>query len=101
MTATEKRQTFELLQRDGPVMVHLDARRPGVQVPKHFAGAVWLRLNFNLPRGAGDLVVNDWGVSELLCFGGTWQTARVPWSAIFGVSVPGSPETLQPDESDS
>ena len=89
MPSTEEKQScLRNLADQGVVMVHLDARRPGVRVPDYLKTQEWLRLNFNHVKGRADLVVNDWGVRETLRFNGSWFPVSVPWSAIFAVSLP-------------
>lgn len=74
---------------EGQVMVHLDPRRDGVQVPGHLASDAVLRLNiaygFNLPS----LEVDDEGVYAVLSFGGRDFGCWLPWESIFAVTLPG------------
>lgn len=87
-TPAEKQLALSQLMEKGVVMLHLDARRPGVRVPDHLKRESWLRLNFNHSKGKGDLQVNDWGVRETLRFNGQWTPVAVPWSAVFAISLP-------------
>jgi stringent starvation protein B len=87
-TPAEKQQSLATLMEKGVVMLHLDARRPGVRVPEHLKAQSWLRLNFNHQKGKGDIQVNDWGLRETLRFNGQWSAVAVPWSAIFAISLP-------------
>lgn len=84
----EKQSVLGTLLEKGVVMLHLDARRPGVRVPDYLKNETWLRLNFNHAKGRADLVVNDWGIRETLRFQGAWFPVSVPWSAVFAMSLP-------------
>lgn len=70
----------------GMTQIHLDARRPGVLVPKKFVGSVHLVLNLSYRFDPPDLTVNDWGVRETLSFGGERFTIGVPWSALYAIA---------------
>lgn len=82
----------------GHVMVHLDARAPGVVVPGLNAKNEVLKLNFGHWRGRGDLMVDEWGIKETLRFDGVWHEVEVPWGAIYGFSADGC-ENVVYDES--
>ena len=84
-TKEKKLHLEEALER-GVSMIHLDARRPGVVVPKNLKVDHHLRLNLSWRYNPPDLTLSEWGVRETLSFGGTpWQIA-VPWSAIFAIT---------------
>jgi stringent starvation protein B len=70
----------------GMTQVHLDARRPGVLVPRKFAQDHHLVLNVSYRFDPPDLTVNEWGVRETLSFGGERFTVGIPWSAIYAVA---------------
>lgn len=70
----------------GMTQLHLDARRPGVLVPKKFLGDHHLVLNVSYRFDPPDLSVNDWGVRETLSFGGERFTVGVPWSALYAIA---------------
>ncbi len=90
-TAEKRRRLEEALAR-GIVMIHLDARHAGVQVPSRFAGDFHLRLNLSLRYDPPDLATNDWGVRETLGFGGEAFRVAVPWPAIFAITGADSEE---------
>lgn len=79
-----KQELLESLLERGMVMVTLDARRPGVDVPAQFTSDPRLRLNlsyrFQLP-----LELNEWGVRAVLTFGGVPHACKIPWNAIYQV----------------
>lgn len=70
----------------GMTQIHLDARRPGVLVPKKFLGDHHLVLNLSYRFDPPDLTVNEWGVRETLSFGGERFTIGVPWSALYAIA---------------
>jgi stringent starvation protein B len=77
-----KQELLESLLERGMVMVTLDARRPGVDVPAQFSSDPRLRLNlswrFQLP-----LEVNAWGVHAVLTFGGRPHACKIPWNSVY------------------
>ncbi|MCI0571582.1 MAG: ClpXP protease specificity-enhancing factor SspB [Myxococcaceae bacterium] len=82
----EKKERLLAALDGGMVMIHLDARRPGVVVPAHLKEEVHLRLNLSYKFDPADLSVGDWGVRCTLSFGGSRATVAVPWSALFAVA---------------
>ncbi|MFY2558247.1 ClpXP protease specificity-enhancing factor SspB [Corallococcus terminator] len=70
----------------GMVMIHLDARRPGVLVPAALRGEAHLRLNLSYRFDPPDLTVTEWGVRCTLSFSGSRFTVAVPWSALFAIA---------------
>jgi stringent starvation protein B len=77
-----KREILERLLDRGMVMVTLDARRPGVDVPSRFQEEPQLRLNLS-HRFGQPMDVNDWGVHATLTFSGVPHACKLPWSAIY------------------
>jgi stringent starvation protein B len=86
LRSEEKRQQLERSLERGAVIIHLDARRPGVIVPARFRQDFHLRLNLSLRFDPPDLSVGEWGVRETLGFGGVRFAVAVPWSAIFAIT---------------
>ena len=83
--APSKRSLLERLLDQGMVMVHLDARRDGVDVPGEFRGEADLRLNFSYRFSHGDLALGEDEVNATLNFSGGPYRCEVPLSAIFAV----------------
>jgi stringent starvation protein B len=80
-------------------MIHLDARRPGVLVPKEFQQEAHLRLNLSYRFDPPDITVSDWGVRSTLSFSGSRFKIAVPWSAIFAITSHATQEnSLYPDD---
>jgi stringent starvation protein B len=84
----EKRSVVDAMLKDGPVLLHLDARRAGVRVPTHLASdpALVLRIGYSLSPAIPDLVVGEDGVRATLTFRGVPHACEVPWSALFAVT---------------
>jgi stringent starvation protein B len=84
----EKRSVVDAMLKDGPVLLHLDARRPGVKVPAGLADdpALVLRVGYTLSPPIPDLVVDEEGVRATLTFRGVPHGCVVPWSALFAVT---------------
>ena len=83
--APSKRSLLERLLDQGMVMVHLDARREGVDVPGTFRPEADLRLNFSYRFAHGDLALGDDEISATLNFDRGPYRCEVPLSAIFAV----------------
>jgi len=96
----------ELLEY-GKVMVHLDARRSGVEVPRDFGGDSHLRLNLSHHFGYSDFVVDESSARCSLSFGGQPFFCVLPWNAVFAMTSHREPlgylwpEDLPPELSNS
>jgi stringent starvation protein B len=86
MRVPGKKQTLLAYLKTGVAMVHLDARRPGVVVPKQFVGDAHLRLNLSYRYSIPDLIIDDRRVQATLSFGGRPFACVLPWEAIFGIT---------------
>jgi len=84
----EKRSVVDAMLKDGPVLLHLDARRAGVKVPPDLAGdpALVLRIGHNLTPAIPDLTLDEDGVRATLTFRGVPHACVVPWTALFAVT---------------
>jgi stringent starvation protein B len=82
-----KRSTLEKLLRDGPVLVHLDPRRPGVEVPPQHRGEprLVLRFGYGLTPPILDLNLEEQCLSGTLTFRGVPHRCVIPWPAVFAV----------------
>ena len=95
----EKKERLVTALEHGMVMVHLDARRPGVLVPPHLRQESHLRLNLSYRFDPPDLNVSDWGIRSTLSFSGNRFTVAIPWPALFAVTNHDSKEFwLYPDD---
>ncbi len=79
----EKLFAFEKLVEVGMVMVTLDTRRKGVQVPARFRNDLQLHLNFSHRFGIDDFLYDEHGVQASLSFHGQAFRCVVPWTAVY------------------
>jgi stringent starvation protein B len=82
----EKKARLLAALEKGMVMIHLDARRPGVLVPTSLRNESHLRLNLSYRFDPPDLTVGEWGVRCTLSFSGSRFKVAVPWSALFAIT---------------
>lgn len=78
----------------GMVMVHLDARLPGVSVPPEFVAEPHLRLNLSYRFRPCDLLLGEEGVQVTLTFSGVPWACHLPYESIFGMTCHASGESL-------
>lgn len=95
-----KRDVCHALLEGDSVFVHLDPRREGVVVPKHFGqqAQLVLQIGLNMPRPIPDLEVDDDGISCTLSFGGTPFWCRMPWSSVFALVGSDGRSMVWPDD---
>lgn len=98
-----KRDALLAFLEKGMTMVHLDARRDGVTVPKHFVGQQDLRLNLSYRFAGSQMEVGDEGIEATLTFGGNPFRVCIPFMAVYALTshVTGAglvfPESLPED----
>jgi len=80
-----KREVLLALLERAEARVHLDARRPGVELPARFLGQAHLRLDYGygFTPPIPDLVIDDAGIRATLSFNRAPFATFVPWSAIY------------------
>ena len=96
-----KRRAVEALLDRGPVLLHLDARHPGVEVPGHLRGnaRLVLRFGYGLTPAIADLTADDTRISGTLTFGGVPYTCVIPWAAMYAAMVEGEERgTVWPED---
>jgi stringent starvation protein B len=83
----EKRALIEQLLEEGPVLVHVDARRSDVDVPPQFRGdaKLVLRFGYDLTPAIIDLGMDEHTLSGTLTFGGVPHRCVLPWPALYAV----------------
>ena len=81
----EKIECFELWMRGDHVMVHLDARAEGVEVPQMHAANPSLALQLSYAF-RGETTHDDSEIRSFLKFHGEYFECILPWSAIWGIS---------------
>jgi stringent starvation protein B len=98
-----KREALLSFLDKGMTMIHLDARREGVIVPKHFVGQQDLRLNLSYRFAGSAMDVGDEKVEATLTFGGAPFRVVIPFSTVYALTshVTGAglvfPESLPDD----
>lgn len=82
-----KREVVSRLLGDGPILVHIDARRPGVAVPAGLASdpRLVLRFGHGLTPAIVDLEIGEEALTGTLSFGGVPHHCVLPWSAVYAV----------------
>jgi len=96
-----KREFVEDLLGRGAVLLHIDARTDGAQVPEHLRGdpKLVLRFGHGLAPAIRDLEVDDEGVSGTLTFGGAPFHCMLPWNAVYAaVSEADQQAMVWPDD---
>jgi stringent starvation protein B len=93
---SKKAVLTELLEQ-GMVLITLDARSEGVDVPQHLRDDAQLRLNLSYRFGL-PMQIDDEGVRATLTFAGTPYHCCLPWSSmyLFLSHVGGKPPILFP-----
>lgn len=84
-TLPAKHQFIESLLGTGPVLLHVDARKPEVAVPTHLKQdpKLVLRFGYGLTPAIHDLEVGAEHVAGTLTFGGVPFHCVLPWTAIY------------------
>ncbi|MBL90577.1 MAG: hypothetical protein CMH56_02030 [Myxococcales bacterium] len=82
----EKLEVFRQLVEQGMVMVVMDTRREGVQVPPRFADDFQLRLNFSHKFYIDDFEYDEYGVRASLSFNKVPYYCDIPWQAIYALN---------------
>jgi stringent starvation protein B len=83
---SEKKDRLLAALGQGMVMVHLDARRPGVLVPPELRCESHLRLHLSYRFDPPDLTVGEWGIRSTLSFSGKRFTVAIPWTSLFAIT---------------
>lgn len=78
----DKKKVLEELLELGMVLVAIDARATGVDVPNHLGVDPQLRLNLSWRFGR-PMEIDAWGIHAELTFGGVPHGCKFPWDAIF------------------
>jgi hypothetical protein len=82
-----KRVVAERLLAGGPILVHLDARRDGVDVPESHRGESRLVLRFGhgLTPPIPDLALGDDSLTGTLTFHGNPHRCNIPWTSVYAM----------------
>jgi stringent starvation protein B len=90
-----KKTIFNAMLSRGVVYVQLDARTPNTEVPWEHAGnfALVLRIGHGLTPPITDLQLGDAFLYATLMFNGVPSYCKIPWEAIYAMSVAGEGKT--------
>lgn len=82
-----KREVVSRLLGDGPILIHLDARKEGVAVPASLADdpRLVLRFGYGLTPAIADLDIGEEALAGTLSFGGVPHRCVLPWPAVYAV----------------
>jgi stringent starvation protein B len=97
----DKRKAVESLLERGPILIHVDSRHPGVDVPGRLRGdpRLVLRFGYGLTPAIPDLTVAEDSLTGTLTFGGVPHPCSVPWAAVYAVMVEGEQRgTVWPED---
>jgi hypothetical protein len=84
----DKREFLLQMMEDAWVLVHLDPRRPEVQLPDYLRQQphLILQYGYNMPVPIAELKVDEQGIWATLSFQRTPHATFIPWSAVFAVA---------------
>lgn len=79
------------------ILIHIDARKEGVDIPDHLMGnpTVTLKLSFGFKGG---MQVTEERVWAALTFGGKFRDCFIPLPAIWGATTSSGANTIWPDD---
>ncbi len=100
-SAPDKRRTVEALIERGPVLIHVDARRPEVAVPTRFRAdpSLVLRFGYQLSPPISDLTIDEEAIGGTLTFAGQPFRCILPWTAVYAAMVEGEQRgTVWPED---
>lgn len=83
----KKRARLDEMLNEGLVLVHLDARHEGVDVPEHLKSELALILSLSRRFGLEVFELGPLAVRASLSFGGVRHMCVLPWEAIFGLTI--------------
>ena len=102
--APSKKEVMLALLERAEARVHLDARRPGVELPPRFLTEGHLRLDYGygFTPPIADFSIDDDGIRATLSFNRLPSLTFIPWSAIYLIAdYDGNgavwPEDIPPD----
>lgn len=102
MTPNKKDLANQIIQKSN-LFIHLDPRRPGVEVPSgHRHGArLVLEVGLDMPVPIPDLRFTDEVVTATLRFNGKFFKCTVPWTAVFALVGPDGRGMVYPESTPS
>jgi len=93
----EKMNVIIKYLEDDYILVHLDARKEGVDIPDHLLGnpTVTLKLSYGFKGG---MQVTEERVWAALIFGGRFRDCFIPMPAIWGATTSSGANTIWPED---
>jgi stringent starvation protein B len=94
---SEKMNVIIKYLEDDYILVHLDARKEGVDIPDHLLGnpTVTLKLSYGFKGG---MQVTEERVWAALTFGGRFRDCFIPMPAIWGATTSSGANTIWPED---
>lgn len=92
-----KRRLFEEWMKGDHVLVHLDSRRTGVNVPSHLQNNPTLTLKLSY-LFQSKTTVSEEAISSFLKFSGSYFECILPWEAIWGMTNDASQNQVWPED---
>ena len=80
----EKQKAFEEWMKGDHVLLQVDSRAEGIEVPHHLAGnhALVLKLSYLFQ---GEILHDESGITAYLKFDGDYHKCVIPWSSVWGI----------------
>ena len=93
----QKIKFYEEAMKDDNVLLHLDARKPGVTVPQHLSQNYSLTLKLSyLFQGKTEHTEDQ--VSSYLKFGDDYVHCVIPWKAVWGITPNRKQNRIWPED---
>ncbi len=96
-TNKAKLEKFEEFMAGDHALVHLDTRKPGVQVPESISGnyALTLKMSYLFQ---GETKADENGITVYLKFSGNYSECNIPWEAVWGLSSADGVQITWPED---
>jgi stringent starvation protein B len=93
----EKMNVINKYLEDDYILLHLDARKEGVDIPDHLMGnpTVTLKISYGFKGG---MQVTEERVWAALTFGGRFRDCFIPMAAIWGATTASGANTIWPED---
>lgn len=95
--SAQKKSFFEEGMKGNHVLVHLNARAPGVDVPGGLAhnGSLTLKFSYYFQ---GETTHDDTAITGYLRFGGQYAKCIVPWNTVWGMTTSNGENRVWPED---
>jgi len=94
---SEKLEHFDALMAGDHALIHLDTRKPGVQIPEQFAAqfALTLKLSYAFQ---GETTRDEKEIRAYLKFDGEYELCVIPWDSVWGMTSEAGEQRIWPSE---